>query len=72
MNYSIDEKLLIAKAEDVVSLSEKHFSMRNTDFLTPSEASVIRRNLPRGFEKCKVNNAVSVSVSVLLFQRNVR
>ena len=50
MNYGIDEKLLIAKAEDVVSLSEKHYSLRNTDFLTPSEAGVIRKNLPRGFE----------------------
>lgn len=50
MNFSIDEKLLIAKAEDVVSLSEKHFSLKNTDFLTPNEAGIIRKNLPKGFE----------------------
>ncbi len=50
MNFSIDEKLLLAKAEDVVSLSEKHFSLKNTDFLTPNEAGLIRKNSPRGFE----------------------
>lgn len=50
MNFSVDEKLLLAKAEDVVRLSEKHFSLKNTDFLTPNEAGIIRNNPPKGFE----------------------
>lgn len=47
--YSSD-KLLIAKAEDVIKLSEKYSSIRRTEFLTPSEAEIIKDNHLKGFD----------------------
>ena len=43
MTDNHSEKILLAKAKDVVRLSEKHYCAKNTDFLTPSEAAAIRK-----------------------------
>lgn len=40
-NYS--EKILIAKAKDVIRLCEKHYSPKCTDFLSPAQAAAIKR-----------------------------
>jgi len=50
MQHGGEERLLIAKAEDTVKLSEKHCCLKNTDFLTPSEAMIIKNSVVRGFE----------------------
>lgn len=46
MVSGIDEKMLIARAQDVVSLCEKQNCLKVLGFLTPVEAELIRRNLP--------------------------
>ena len=43
MTDNHSEKILLAKAKDVVRLSEKHYCAKNTDFLTPFEAAAIRK-----------------------------
>lgn len=48
------EKLLIAKAEDVVKLSEKYFSVRHSEFLTPAEAAIIKEKNVSGYESRQV------------------
>ncbi len=48
MNFTAEEKLLISRAEDVVRLSERHYSVKHTGFLTPTETEIIRRNMPAG------------------------
>ena len=50
MQHGGEERLLIARAEDMVKLSEKHCCLKNTDFLTPSEAVIIKNSLVRGYE----------------------
>lgn len=46
MNISVEEKMLIARAEDAVKLCEKQNCMKFVGFLTPVEAELVRRNLP--------------------------
>lgn len=48
MNISNDEKLLIDRAEDVIRLCEKQYSVKSIGFLTPKEAEIIRRNISLG------------------------
>lgn len=48
MNADSDEKLLIARAEDAIRLSENRYSVRFVGFLTPAEAACIRKNVPCG------------------------
>ena len=48
MNAGSDEKLLIARAEDAIRLSENRYSVRFVGFLTPAEAACIRKNVPSG------------------------
>ena len=50
MNQGFDEKLLLAKARDVVELSERYCSLKHTEFLTPSEAQTIKNNYIHGLE----------------------
>ena len=50
MQDGFSEKLLIAKAEDTIKLSEKYCSLRHTDFLTPSEATVVKEKHLYGYE----------------------
>ena len=46
MNAGSDEKLLIARAEDAIRLSENLYTVRFVGFLTPAEAACIRKNVP--------------------------
>lgn len=48
MNGNSGDKLLLAKAEDVINLSEKHHSLKHTDFLTPGEAQTIKNHFLSG------------------------
>ncbi len=41
MTDSSSDRLLIAKAKDVIKLSEKTSSLKYTDFLTPAEAALV-------------------------------
>jgi len=50
MSDVFSEKLLVAKAEDVVKLSEKYNSVRHTEFLTPLEAELIRGKNISGYD----------------------
>lgn len=43
MDKGIDEKALIARAEDVVRLCEKQYAPKAFGFLTPAEAAVIKK-----------------------------
>ena len=45
MEPSVDEKLLIAKAQDTVSLCERQYTVKALGFLTPAEAAVIKKNI---------------------------
>lgn len=47
MESGIDEKILLAKAADTVSLCEKQYIVKTLGFLTPAEAAIIKRNLPK-------------------------
>ncbi len=47
MGSRIEEKMLVARAHDVISLCEKQNCLKSLGFLTPVEAELIRRNLPR-------------------------
>ena len=42
MNDAYLMSLLVKKAEDIVVLSEKHFCLKHTGFLSPAEAAAIR------------------------------
>lgn len=44
MNNSIDEKNLIARAEDTAQLCQKQYSPKAFGFLTPAECATIKRN----------------------------
>lgn len=48
MDNGIDEKLLIARAEDTAVLCERQYSVKFMGFLSPAESSVISRNMPSG------------------------
>lgn len=48
MDNHLDEKMLIARAEDAVTLCEKQNSIKFVGFLTPTEAETVRRNLSPG------------------------
>lgn len=50
MSDLFSEKLLLAKAEDTVKLSEKYCSVRHTDFLTPAEAMFIKEKNILGYD----------------------
>lgn len=43
MTDNNSDKILIAKAKDVIRLSEKHFCTKSSDFLTPAEAAVLKK-----------------------------
>ncbi len=45
MQNEIDEKILLAKAEDTVALCEKQYTTRSLGFLTPAEMAVVKKNL---------------------------
>lgn len=45
MGLDIEEKMLLARAEDTVALCEKQNCIRHMGFLTPAEAELIRRNI---------------------------
>ena len=47
MGLGVEEKMLLARAQDVVSLCEKQNCIRYMGFLTPVEAELIRRNLAK-------------------------
>ncbi len=47
MTNSAEDKLLIARAEDAVTLCERQNCIKHTGFLTPAEAEFIRRNLKK-------------------------
>ncbi len=47
MNGNPEEKLLIARAEDAVSLCEKQNCIKFVGFLTPVEAELVRKNLKK-------------------------
>jgi RNA-binding protein YlmH len=50
MNKNIDEKTLIARAEDTAQLCEKQYSPKAFGFLTPAECAMIKRNFStKGF-----------------------
>ncbi len=48
MNDDLQKKVLIARAEDTIELSKKQYSAKCFGFLTPSEASTIRRIFKEG------------------------
>ncbi len=48
MSISNEEKLLIDRAEDVVRICERQYSVKFMGFLTPAEAAIIKRNMPAG------------------------
>ena len=50
MSDLFSEKLLLAKAEDTVKLSEKYCSVRHTDFLTPAEAAFVKEKNISGYD----------------------
>ena len=43
MDKGIDEKALIARAEDAVRLCEKQYSPKVFGFLTPTDAAVLKK-----------------------------
>ena len=45
MQQSIDEKMLLAKANDTVALCEKQYTAKAFGFLTPAEAAIIKAHL---------------------------
>ena len=45
MEPSVDEKLLIAKAQDTAGLCERQYTVKALGFLTPAEAAVIKKNI---------------------------
>lgn len=45
MTNNTEDKLLIARAEDTVTLCERQNCIKATGFLTPTEAELVRRNL---------------------------
>lgn len=45
MSSELEEKLLIARAEDTVRLCEKQYSLKFIGFLTPAEAACVKRNV---------------------------
>lgn len=45
MALDVEEKLLLARAEDTVALCEKQNCIKFLGFLTPAEAEMIRRNM---------------------------
>ena len=47
MEKHTDEKMLLARAEDAVFLAEKQQTVKAVGFLTPSEAALIGRKLPK-------------------------
>lgn len=47
MSISVEEKMLIARAEDAVGLCEKQNCIKFIGFLTPVEVELVRRNLLR-------------------------
>ncbi len=51
MDNHLDEKMLIARAEDAVTLCEKQNCIKFVGFLTPTEAETVRRNLSPGLVK---------------------
>ena len=50
MNDAYLMSLLVKKAEDIVVLSEKHFCLKHTGFLSPAEAAAIREKHISGRE----------------------
>ena len=47
MDNKLEEKLLIAKAQDTIALCEKQNYIKATGFLTPAERELVRKNLPK-------------------------
>ena len=47
MSISVEEKMLITRAEDTVVLCEKQNCIKFMGFLTPADAETVRRNMPR-------------------------
>ncbi len=47
MDNKLEEKLLIAKAQDTAFLCEKQNCIKATGFLTPSEREIVRKNIPK-------------------------
>lgn len=54
MNVEFDERLLIARAEDTVRLSERYSCPRHTDFLSPGEVQLIKNSFVSGAESIQV------------------
>lgn len=48
MDNGIDEKLLIARAEDTVMLCERQYVVKFMGFLSPAESAIISYNMPAG------------------------
>ncbi|MBO4940723.1 MAG: RNA-binding protein [Clostridia bacterium] len=47
MDNKLEEKLLIAKAQDTAFLCEKQNCIKATGFLTPSEREIVRKNITK-------------------------
>lgn len=47
MGIFSEEKMTVARAEDTLQLCEKQNCMKFMGFLTPAEAEIIRRNMPK-------------------------